>query len=316
MDQVARAADRVLEGFAHEVVFYDGAADRARALLPFIREGVELGEPVLVALTPAAIGALRRELGADARRVEFVDIVAVGSNPACIIPVWRAFVARHADAGPVRGIGEPAWAGRREVEMVEAHLHEALLNVVFDDGPAWRLLCPYDTSRLPAWAIEEARRTHPAVHDRGGASVRYAGHEHAVAAFEAPLPEPPDSAERFPFALGELGALRDHVHDVAVASGLPRATADDLVLAAHELATNSVLHADGHGVLQLWRTPGALVVQVDDAGHIDDPLVGRAEPDHHAMGGRGIWMVNQLCDLVQVRSNGWGTQVRIYAWID
>jgi anti-sigma regulatory factor (Ser/Thr protein kinase) len=316
VDQVARAADRVLEGFAHEVVFYDGAADRARALLPFIREGVDLREPVLVALPPTAIHALRDELGADAHRVQFVDIVEVGANPARIIPAWRAFVARHADAGPMRGIGEPAWAGRRDEEMAEAHLHEALLNVVFDDGPAWRLLCPYDISRLPGWAIEEARRTHPVVHDRGSVSARYAGHEHAVAAFEARLPDPPEWAQRFPFAIGELGALRDRVHDVAIASGLPRATAEDLVLAAHELATNSVLHADGGGVLHLWRAPGALVVQVEDAGHIDDPLVGRAEPDHHAMGGRGIWMVNQLCDLVQVRSNGWGTQVRIYAWTD
>jgi anti-sigma regulatory factor (Ser/Thr protein kinase) len=216
----------------------------------------------------------------------------------------------------MRGIGEPAWAGRRDEEMAEAHLHEALLNVVFDDGPAWRLLCPYDTSRLPARAIEEARRTHPVVHDRGSPSARYAGHEHAVAAFEARLPAPPGWAQRFPFEVGQLGALRDRVHDVAIASGLPRATAEDLVLAAHELATNSVLHADGHGVLPLWRTSGALVVQVEDAGHIDDPLVGRAEPDQHAMGGRGIWMVNQLCDLVQVRSNGWGTQVGIYAWTD
>jgi len=315
VDQVARAAERVLEGFAHEVVFYDGAADHARVLLPFIREGVDLGEPVLVALAPPAIDALRGELAADARHVEFVDIVELGANPARILPVWRTFVARNAGRGRLRGVGEPVWAGRRDEELVEAQLHEALLNVVFDDGPAWRLLCPYDASELPAWVIEEARRTHPVVHDNVGRGVRYAGPGHAVATFGDRLPEPPRSTQRFPFAIDELGALRDHVRGVAHAAGLSPATAEDLVLAAHELATNSVLHADGHGVLHLWREPGALVVQVDDAGHIDNPLVGRAEPDFNAMGGRGIWMVNQLCDLVQVRSNGRGTQVRVYSWL-
>lgn len=315
MDQMARAADRVRGGFAHEVVFYDGVADRPRALLPFIREGIELGEPVLVALPPAAIHALERELGDDARHVRFLDMVAVGSNPACIIPVWREFVADHAGAGPVRGIGEPAWAGRREEEMVEAQLHEALLNVVFDQGPTWRLLCPYDVSRLPAWVIEEARRTHPVVGDHGHRSVRYAGHGHAVEAFGTRLPRPPRGAVRYPFAIGDLGALREQVADASRAAGLSEGSAEDLVLAAHELATNSILHADGHGLLQIWREPGALVVEVDDVGHIDDPLVGRALPDREAMNGRGIWMVNQLCDLVQVRSGDQGTQVRLYAWL-
>jgi len=315
VDQVARPAERVVEGFAHEVVFYDGAADRTRALLPFVTEGIELGEPVLVALPPAAIPALREALGAEARKVRFVDIVDVGGNPACIIPLWRAFVAEHVGRGPVRGVGEPAWAGRRDEEMVEAQLHEALLNVVFDDGPAWRLLCPYDTSRLPDWVIDEARRTHPVVHDRAHPSARYAGHELAAQAFSTRLPDPPTTAERLRFALGDLAAIRDHVHQVAFGAGLGGATVEDLVLAVHELATNSVRHGGGHGVLHVWREPGALVVQVDDHGHIADPLVGRAEPDYNAIGGRGIWMVNQLCDLVQLRTSAAGTTVRVTTWL-
>lgn len=315
MDQVARAAGRAREGFAHEVVFYDGAADRARALLPFVREGIELGEPVLAALPPAAVHALREGLGRDADRVEFADMVEVGANPACLLPVWHRFVDEHG-ATRVRGIGEPAWAGRRDEEMVEAQLHEALLNVVFDDGPDWRLLCAYDTSRLPDWVIEEARRTHPVMHDRAHPSVRYAGLEHAVEAFGMKLPMPPVGAPRHEFAIGDLGDLRDRVQRAALDAGLSPATAEDLVLAAHELATNSVVHAGGHGVLELWHEAGALVVQVEDGGHIENPLVGLAEPDCAALGGRGIWMVNQLCDLVQVRSDGWGTQVRLYAWLD
>ena len=87
------------------------------------------------------------------------------------------------------------------------------------------------------------------------------------------------------------------------------------MLAAHELATNSVVHGGGRGELAIWREPGALVVEVSDSGMIDDPLVGRGLLDLESENGRGIWMANQLCELVQVRSGLQGTQVRLWAWL-
>jgi len=38
-------------------------------------------------------------------------------------------------------------------------------------------------------------------------------------------------------------------------------------------------------------------------------------PDFGGISGRGIWMANQLCSLVQVRSGGEGTQVRLHSWL-
>jgi len=55
-------------------------------------------------------------------------------------------------------------------------------------------------------------------------------------------------------------------------------------------------------------------MEVTDGGHIDDPLVGRRMPLPLASGGRGVYLVNQLCDLVQIRSSPKGTTVRIHAW--
>ena len=63
------------------------------------------------------------------------------------------------------------------------------------------------------------------------------------------------------------------------------------------------------------RKPGALVVEVRDAGRIADPLVGRQLPSWDAVGGRGLWLANQLCDLVQIRSSDTGTVVRIHTWL-
>ena len=43
-------------------------------------------------------------------------------------------------------------------------------------------------------------------------------------------------------------------------------------------------------------------------------MVGRELVELVSENGRGVWMANQLCDLVQVRSGARGTVVRLHAW--
>jgi anti-sigma regulatory factor (Ser/Thr protein kinase) len=301
--------------FSHQAVLYDGLEGLVPAVLPFIREGIARGEPVLVALLPERLAAVEKALGADATRVDFVDMGELGANPACIIPEWRRFLEDTGEDGrPVRGVGEPAWSGRRDVELEEAALHEALLNLAFDDGPAWQLLCPYDVSTLPAAVIERAVRTHPVAHG-SGPDVRYGGHQQALALFSSTLPPAPATAEDFEFGPRDLAGLRSLVASLARQAGVDRDAADDMVLATHELASNSVLHGGGSGRVRSWTEPGAFVVEVSDAGVIHDPLVGRDLLEELAETGRGIWMANQLCDLVQVRSGDAGTVVRLFSWL-
>jgi anti-sigma regulatory factor (Ser/Thr protein kinase) len=82
-------------------------------------------------------------------------------------------------------------------------------------------------------------------------------------------------------------------------------------VAVSELAANTVRHAGGSGVLRSWRTPEAVVHEVRDAGVLRDPLVGRRRPGVEEEAGRGLWLVHQLCDLVEVRSDATGTTVRV-----
>ncbi|MGH3369126.1 MAG: anti-sigma factor RsbA family regulatory protein [Nocardioidaceae bacterium] len=300
--------------FLHEAVFYRGLDDLVARLVPFIREGIALDEPVLVALLPERLAALEQALGADATRVDFVDMAELGRNPACIIPEWRRFLEEAGSAGPVRGVGEPVWSGRRAVEVEEAGLHEALLNVAFDGGPAWRLVCPYDVDTLPQEVIAEAARNHPgAVHP--GIAAEYGGHSHAIETFSNRLSPPPSDADVMVFEAEDLTGLRSLVGRLAEQAGVPTASADDLVLACHELATNSVLHGGGGGTLRAWRLPDSFVVEVSDTGVIEDPLVGRDLLQDLSENGRGVWMANQLCDLVQVRSSADGTVVRLFSWL-
>ena len=92
--------------------------------------------------------------------------------------------------------------------------------------------------------------------------------------------------------------------------------AEELVLAVHEVATNSVRHGGGVGMLRLWRTSDTLVCEVQDAGHIRDPLTARRRPGGEARESRGLWIADQICDLVEIASSPRGSQVRIHKRLD
>ena len=52
--------------------------------------------------------------------------------------------------------------------------------------------------------------------------------------------------------------------------------------------------------------------EVADAGRILDPLAGRRRPEPGQLGGYGLWLANQLCELVQVRTFAGGGAVRAH----
>jgi anti-sigma regulatory factor (Ser/Thr protein kinase) len=118
--------------------------------------------------------------------------------------------------------------------------------------------------------------------------------------------------EELAFGIDELQELRRFVAARADEELLDGQAAADLVLAVSELASNSIRHGGGVGTLRVWREPQALVCEVEDEGHIADPLVGRRPPGLEARCGRGLWLVRQLCDLLEIRSGVTGTVVRVH----
>jgi anti-sigma regulatory factor (Ser/Thr protein kinase) len=124
----------------------------------------------------------------------------------------------------------------------------------------------------------------------------------------------PDGADRLTYERGDVARVRAAVRTFAQASGLVDGAVDDLVLSADELATNSVRHGGGSGMITTWVRPDAVLVEFSDNGTITAPLVGRLRPGVRSYGGRGIFLVNHLCDLVQIRSGATGTRVRVTMW--
>jgi anti-sigma regulatory factor (Ser/Thr protein kinase) len=298
--------------FSHEALFYRGDADLLEHTVPFVREGVERHEPTLVVLPKTKLDALRGALGtAAAAEVTFADMDTVGANPARIIPAWRWFVDAH-PGQQLRGIGEPIGPHRRGAELAECHRHELLLNVAFDDDPALTLVCPYDLDALEPEVVDEARRTHPYVHGPDATtSTQYLPIDDDEP-FSAALPDPVPPVAEMAFGDRPLREIRDFVRQSADAIGLGEDKLQDLVLAVNELATNSVQHGGGGERVRVWKDGEAVVVEISDRGWIAQPLVGRRWPAGDDESGRGLWIVNQVCDLVQVHSTRNGTAVRLH----
>jgi anti-sigma regulatory factor (Ser/Thr protein kinase) len=298
-------------GFQHEALIYKDREGFLAGAVPFLRAALEGGEPALVAVSAANTALLEGELGADAAAVRFAKMEELGRNPARIIPFWREFVEGNGGR-PVRGVGEPVWPGREPAEIDECERHESLLNVAFSPPPAWSLLCPYDGRGLDEEVLEKVAHSHSMV-CRDGVSDHSSEYLAGRDCFAGDLAGQPAGADVFEFDRAQLADVRRRVERAAERAGLSAAAAADIVIAASELAANSVIHGGGNGTLRTWQDAGCLMVEFEDAGSIEEPLIGRLRPEPTQVGGRGLWLANQLCDLVQIRSVPGRTAVRLQA---
>lgn len=296
--------------FQHQALIYHGPEDYLAGTVPFLREGLEAGQSLLVAVGPGQTELLEAELGRDGEAIRFVDMRALGRNPASIIPLWREFVDA-ADGRPVRGIGEAVWASRSQAALEECRRHEALLNVAFNGGSGWHLLCPYDAASLGDEILEKVASSHPQI-CRDGSCAPSPGFDPAPDAFAGELPPPAVAHQILRFEVADLAEVRRRVATAAAQEGMDDVEVADLVTATSELAANSVMHGGGSGTLRLWREDERLIVEVEDQGWIGEQLAGRVRPEVSQEGGRGLWMANALCDLVQIRSGRGGTTVRLH----
>jgi anti-sigma regulatory factor (Ser/Thr protein kinase) len=304
-----------VDKFRHEALLYAGWPEFLEGTIPFIRDGVRAGEPVLVVESLDKIAQLKVALGSEADAVMFADMAGVGANPARIIPAWQDFVSRHGASGKrMRGIGEPIWKERSADELIECQRHESLLNTAFGNGQPWWLLCPYDTENLDATVIEEARRSHEFVSERSHAwrSEHFRGLEASGAPFDVPLPERGTAIDQIAFRVADLPSVRRRVAHHADAAGLGALRSAELVIAVNEVATNSISHGGGGGTFRIWQEPDKLVCEIRDHGRFDKPLGDRERPRPGASSPRGLWLANQLCDLVQIRTLPDGTVVRLH----
>lgn len=300
-------------GFRHEALLYRDIPGYLAAVRAMIGAAQGRTEPVLIAIPGPPGQQLRAELG-TATGVEFADLAGLGRNPARVTSALLAFTAAH-PGRRVHCISERVWLARSAAEVREAARNEALTNLALA-GTQATIVCPYNTAELRPAVLDDACRTHPVTsgHPAPPHSATYQGPAFIPPASARPLRPPPHRVPRLSYDT-DLGPVREYVARQARGGGLDSERTAELVLSASEIAANTLRHTRRPGTVSAWPTRDEFLCQIQDSGQITDPLAGLHPPSLDRLGGQGLWVVNSVCDLVEVRTGRRGTTIRLHMWL-
>ena len=216
--------------------------------------------------------------------------------------------ARLVEATRSRPVGV---AAARRYEETTVPIERGDTVVLYTDGLVERRGASIDDGleRLVASGSAVARLDPDELCDRLLADAEASAVPDDVAVLAVRLPA--DVAERLDLALpaapGSLAVMRRAFNDWLPAIGLDDAAAYDVLVAVGEAAANAVEHAYGPGeaqfLVEAFVEDGVLVVAIRDQG--------RWRPARGSHRGRGLTMMRDLMDDVQVDSDGGGTTVRM-----
>lgn len=288
-------------GYYHEALCYSSPEELLAVGLPFLIDGVEAGEPTLVAMGGESAEALRDTLPAGSG-VEFLTGGSVYARPTSAIRAYRQMLSGHVERGAtqIRIIGElpPAALGATWDSWAR---YESAVNRAYDEFPLWTM-CAYDTRTTPQDVLADVARTHPHAATADGRHLASGTYTDPVdyLARDALAPDDPMMAE--PPALELIDPLpvdaRRAVHRVD-GGRLSADDLDDLVVAVSEVVTNALRYGRPPTVLRLWAGPDRMVATVTDGGAgPKDPFAGLLPATEDSAGGRGLWIAYQSVNHV------------------
>lgn len=302
--------------YSHTGLAYANADEFLAAAVPYVREGLHQRGTVTAVLSGQKAGLLRAALGEQAQNVQFSPEGRYGEHQA------RAFSGFVQEWYAARERGVPAL--RILTEPGVEHLDDALLgrwvytenatNDVLPDS-ALSLMCAYDAaSSMSREHVEVSHR-----HMADGATIApstnfiapgdFSRSAHALA-WKAPAA----GARAAEFDSRTLEGLRRFIQTTARRFQLGATRASDLTIAAAEAAANAIEHGSAsRGIAGLWHDDAEVVCEIRNPGTgIAAGNHGFVPPHRTAERGRGVWMMRQLCDWVDLRAHERETVVRLH----
>lgn len=289
----------VLDGFAghfHEAGFYASDADFRTLIVPFVKEGITAGEPVVIGYDERKSDLLRWWLD-EPSAVTFVADNSLYATPARAIATYRGLFEHHVASGApqIRIAGDvphPGNGGRFE----GWDRYEFAVNTVWDEFPV-RSLCLYDATTVPEPVRNVVERTHPRIltaagehrinnrYEGPGTNARFPTLADPLEASTPTVELIDPSAAEARHALEQIGRGRVEDH-----------TLDDLLLGISEAVTNARLHGVPPTIVHIWAARDRLVANVQDRGHgPTDPLAGLVPMSKTTFGtGLGLWVTHLL----------------------
>jgi hypothetical protein len=305
----ASSGSVVKSGFRHQGCLYGSDAEFLEVAVPFVRDGLRRGEPVLVTTTAAHRALLHTAMGTDADRIAFAESAYFGRRPAQLANALHRYWHRHrstAPTGAVRILAEPARAGG-PADGATWQRAEAGFNTSLAGTGIW-MVCPYDTRIVDAGVVEEAKRTHPECvrNDRTSPPEPFTAPDGDDGERVAAAPGAAGDLFRFE---GNLVAVRRHVLDKA--SALLRS--EDAVTMFGIAFGEAISYLLEHGIdrAAVWVRPaaGRVVCTLHSDRPVDGPafygLRSAARP------GASLWMTDRICEWLDVSSDAAGCTIEL-----
>ena len=309
-------AARGCVGNFHEAGFYASDEEFLALILPFVTEGLDAGEPVVIGYDARKCDLLRAMLPRPVD-VQFIADKSLYASPARAIEAYRRQFDRHlaTGAGQIRIAGDVPHEGNGG-SFAGWDRYESAVNTVWQDYPVWSR-CLYDARTVPDDVRDVVERTHPRLVVPDGAaapSMRYQD----VAEFAA-LPAPDEPLEVTEPALLLVDPTPGQVRTqlARLAHGRIRiSTLEELLFAATEAVLNAQQHGRRPTSVMVWTAYERMVVRIHDCGPGPaGPLTGLIPAaGAGAAPGLGLWLSHQLAHVeVALITDADGFTVRLRA---
>lgn len=300
--------------YTHRALFHDTDDELVAGLVPFVTEGIEACERVVVVVSTVVGEMLRQQLGSS-EGFDLWDSIDVYTHPARTLAAYVETVRAGTEGGrSMRVAGQPIWEGLTPLETAEWTCVEAACNEVFADSRL-QMLCPYDTSRLDPSVIAAARRTHPEIRCGSHLTVspEFSPFDHQSGVRASALPPRSAASEQISiFSPADIAPVLEFVEAFADANAMAHSRLADLHVAVDEVLTTTIDYRLGPARLHLWATPEDLVCEIASNGSSASIFAGYLPPSMSTTTDRGLWLAGQRCDLIAVREFPEVTVVRLH----
>lgn len=303
----------------HAALLHDSAEELAAAAVPFLADGLAVGETAVLACSAEDNLLLAGALGGHGR-VLLLPREETYTGSAHAVATYRRLLRRQMAAGVpgIRVVGSIPHDERAR-QWVEWHRCEAAFNVAMGGMPL-SAVCAYDRREISEEMRDGIVETHPALLTPAGL-VTNDGYLEPVTVLRrtatAPGDAMPDGSPTLDLAdltdAARLPELRGRVRAAVEGRGRHGHLRGRFAAAVTEVVGNAFRHGTPPVAVRLWTTPTRLAATVTDSGTgFDDPLAGYVPPGNGSVpGGAGLWVARQACDTVEAFRTPAGFTVRL-----
>jgi hypothetical protein len=174
--EVVGLPDVMVQAGSHLATYFNSESGRLRIAIPFLRDGIKLGQPTFLIASGEVldryIDALEQEVNGELAKARRRGLFATAPTPGRTVEdaltFWAERVATAHSNGPaiVRIVGDMACVKANFDSVQQMLVFEREVNSIFKQSPTVAI-CQYDVREFDGPSLLEAIKAHPDVSDLG-----------------------------------------------------------------------------------------------------------------------------------------------------